>query len=475
MSGSYDLVIVGGGIAGLCAALAAPEGARIVVIDKGEARAGSSPLAQGGIAAAVGSDDSPELHARDTIDAGAGLCDEPTVRDICAAGPDAIAWLQALGCTFDLAPDGGLDVAREGGQTVARSVHWRDATGAEIVRALREAVRARNVERVTDPAVLLAVLDSRCVGIRTSHGSYTARATLLATGGAGGLWGHTTNALGATGDGIWLGARAGAQVADLEFMQFHPTVLDLGEGQRVLLTEALRGDGALLVDERGERFVDELAPRHVVARAILSRGRAFLDLRTIDDLEQRFPTVVAGLARHSIDPHASPVPVSPAAHYFIGGVAADAEGRTSIPGLFAAGECAATGMHGANRMAGNSLLETVIVGRRVGARALDEPEPRTRDGFTHPVIIRWHDLDPAIPRIMWTGVGPIRDADGLQTAVEQLDALPPTPHRNLALMIARAARARAESRGVHLRADLPEPDPAFAQRSFDHAPSPVRD
>ena len=466
--GTYDLVIVGGGIAGLCAALAAPDGARIVVIDKGEAGAGSSPLAQGGMAAAVAVADSPALHAADTIAAGAGLCDEPTVRDICSAGPGVVAWLTSLGCDFDHDGTGALDLAREGGQRVARSVHWRDATGAEIVRALREAVRARNVERVTDPAVALIVSEGRCVGVRTSHGIFLGRATLLATGGAGGLWGRTTNALGATGDGVWLAARAGAQVADLEFMQFHPTALDAGEGQRVLLTEALRGDGALLVDARGERFVEELAPRHVVTAAILAHAPVSLDLRPVRHLEQRFPTVVAGLARHGIDPADGPVPVAPAAHYFIGGVAADAHGATSIPGLFAAGECAATGMHGANRMAGNSLLETVVAGRRVGARAMAEQLPPTDLMFTMQ-IIEWLPVDPEIPRIMWEQVGPIRDTDGLTTAIARLDALAPTPHRNLSLMIARAALARAESRGVHLRSDAPESDPSFAQRSFDHA------
>ncbi|HLW17368.1 MAG TPA: FAD-dependent oxidoreductase, partial [Actinomycetota bacterium] len=219
----YDLVIVGGGIAGMCAALAAPEGARIVVIDKGEARAGSSPLAQGGIAAAVGPEDSPDLHAADTIKAGAGICDEQTVRDICAEGPRAIAWLQELGCDFDRDPDGALDLAREGGQSVARSVHWRDATGQEIVRALRGAVQNRNVERVKAAATRLVIEDDKCIAVVTASGSYAGRAILVAAGGAGALWGRTTNAPGATGDGIVLAMMDGAQVGDLEFMQFHPT------------------------------------------------------------------------------------------------------------------------------------------------------------------------------------------------------------------------------------------------------------
>jgi L-aspartate oxidase len=285
------------------------------------------------------------------------------------------------------------------------------------------------------------------------------------------LWGRTTNALGATGDGVWLAARAGAQLADLEFMQFHPTALDMGEGQRVLLTEALRGDGAILMDENGARFVDELAPRHVVAHAILERGRAFLDLRPIADVERRFPTVWAGLARYGVDPMVGPVPVAPAAHYFIGGVASDAHGRTSLPGLFAAGECAATGLHGANRMAGNSLLETVVVGRRVGVRALDEPEPADLSEVAGDHW--WPTLDPSIPRTMWEHVGPIRDGDGIQKAIDALGRLEPSPHRDLCGMIARAAAARMESRGAHIRSDFPEPDEAFAARSFDHLPGRV--
>jgi len=466
-----DLAIVGGGIAGMCAALAAPADARVVVVDKGEAGAGSSPLAQGGLAAAVGSDDSPELHAADTIAAGAGICDPDVVADICGEGPGAVAWLVDAGCGFDRTDDGSLHMAREGGQSVARSVHWRDSTGAAMVRALREAVRARRVERVDEPAVELLTADGRCVGVRTPHRTVRARATLVATGGAGGLWAHTTNALGATGDGVWLAARAGAQLADLEFMQFHPTALDLGEGQRVLLTEALRGEGAVLVDENGERFVDELAPRHIVTHAILERARAFLDLRPIADLERRFPTVSAGLARYGVDPTGGPIPVTPAAHYFIGGVAADAHGRTSLPGLFAAGECSATGLHGANRMAGNSLLETVVVGRRVGARTIDEPEPPDRAGPSGEHL--WRALDASIPRTMWEHVGPIRGGDGLQRAIDDLGRLQPSPHRDLCLMIARAAAARMESRGVHIRSDFPIPDDAFAARSFDHLPRRV--
>lgn len=465
----YDLVIIGGGIAGLCAALAAPEGARVVVIDKGEAGAGSSPLAQGGLAAAVGLDDTPELHAKDTIVAGAGICDDDIVGDICNEGPASIAWLESMGCQFDRSSSGGLHLAREGGQSVARSVHWRDATGAEIVRALRAAVHTREVERIREKAVRIVLADGTCAGVASADGKvFLGGLVLIATGGAGALWGRTTNALGATGDGVALAMVAGAQLADLEFMQFHPTALKSGTGQRVLLTEALRGHGATLIDDRGDRFVDELAPRNVVAKAILDAGDAFLDCRGLDDLEAMFPTVVAGARAHGFDPLTQPLPVEPAAHYFIGGVSADAHGRTSIQGLYAAGECASTGMHGANRMAGNSLLETVVVGRRVGAAV-------TRGGAASGGRFGWAashredvgDVDARLSDLMWSAAGPVRDAEGLLHGIHELSALTDAPHRDLCAMIVRAALVRAETRGVHIRSEHPGSDPAYASRSFD--------
>lgn len=467
----YDLIIVGGGIAGLCAALSVPENARIVVVDKGEAGAGSSPLAQGGLAAAVGPGDSPELHAKDSMLAGAGLCDENVVEDLCEAGPGAIEWLLAMGCVFDRDDDGEIHLAREGGQSVARSVHWRDATGQEIVRGLRAAVGGRNVERIKARASRLLIEDGRCVGVVADR-EYRGRSTLLATGGAGALWSQTTNPAGATGDGIALGLMAGARLADLEFMQFHPTALDVGPAQRVLLTEALRGHGAILVDRRGKRFIDELAPRHVVAKAILDQELAYLDCRGLADLEAMFPTVVAGARAYGLDPVQDLLPVSPAAHYFIGGVAADTHGRTSIPGLFAAGECAATGMHGANRMAGNSLLEAVVVGRRVGGLTVNEPlpSPSATKAVPEEGLL---PTDPAIPGIMWRGAGPIRDEQRLRAAAEELAHLAASPHRALCQAIVRAARARAETRGVHIRADYPQPDEAFARRAFDQPPGPA--
>jgi len=467
MDGAYDLVIVGGGVAGLCAALAAPTGARICVVDKGEAGAGSSPLAQGGLAAAVGPEDSPELHAADTLAAGAGICDERVVADVCGEGPAAIDWLVSLGCAFDRASDGGLDLAREGGQSMARSVHWRDATGAEIVRALRGAVRERDVVRVAARAVSLVVFEGRCVGVMLAgepRRIVRGRAVLLATGGGGALWGRTTNAPGATADGV---ALAPALAIDLEFMQFHPTALDAGDGQRVLITEALRGDGAILVDAKGERFVDELAPRHVVAKAILDHTPAFLDCRSIRDVAGRFPTVAAAVRARGFDIASEPLPVSPAAHYFIGGVAADAYGRTATDGLFAAGECSSTGMHGANRLAGNSLLEAVVVGRRVGPQVGRHEPP--------PDVIPWAiatfqeaPFDPAIAPILWRGAGPIRTEDSLRRAFAELNQLEESSHRSVALGIVHAALDRTESRGVHIRADYPAADRALARRIPSH-------
>src|SRR5207248_2861353 len=323
-------------------------------------------------------------------------------------------WLQELGCDFDRAPDGGLDLAREGGQSVARSVHWRDATGQEIVRALRNAVQSKHVERVNAAATGLVVVDGVCGGVFTAESVYAAGTTLVATGGAGALWGRTTNALGATADGIVLAMRSGAQVADLEFMQFHPTALDDGSPtQRILLTEALRGESAILLNERGERFVDELAARHVVTKAILEQASVTLDCRHIPELEKRFPTVVAGARARGFDPVTTPLPVSPAAHYFVGGIASDAYGRTSVDQLFAAGESAATGMHGANRMAGNSLLESVVVGRRVGQACGTADQGKEWFGYA-PMSLGLaapETFDARIPEIKGNVVGPMLRED----------------------------------------------------------------
>lgn len=464
MTDVFDLVIVGGGVAGLCAALAAPDGARIAVVDKGEAASGSSPLAQGGLAAAVGPGDDVDLHVRDTIAAGAGLCDPEVVADICGEGPPAVAWLTELGCDFDRADDGALHLAREGGQSVARSVHWRDATGAEIVRALRESARGK-ATRIDARALALAGDDGRCAGVITDRGPVLGAMTLLATGGAGGLWASTTNAPGATGDGIALAMAAGAAVGDLEFMQFHPTALAAGGAQqRVLLTEALRGEGAILIDANGERFVDEMAARDVVAKAIIQRGDVWLDVRNVPYLEDRFPTICEGAQRHGFDPIVDPLPVYPAAHYFIGGVAVRPDGQTSIDGLFAAGECTTTGMHGANRMAGNSLLEAVVTGRRVGAAVTADASVNDRHDPDGPSPLG--TLPAGLPQIMWDHCGPVRDEDGLKHGMVALDELESSWHARLAVAIVAAALERRETRGVHVRSDKPLPDAGLAGRSI---------
>jgi L-aspartate oxidase len=332
---------------------------------------------------------------------------------------------------------------------VRRVVH---AGGAETGRAITE-VLAEHVERhpditVLDGARVLSLLarGERCTGVLTDAGAIDAPATILATGGYAALWERTTNPAGAIGDGLVLAYRAGAALADLEFVQFHPTAL-LDDG--FLLSEALRGEGAVLVDDGGERFTDELAPRDVVARAIAERGHAGLDLRRID--RRRFPGLMATLERAGYDPAAEPIPVSPAAHYTVGGVLTDLDGATTVPGLLAAGECAATGVHGANRLASNSLLECLVFGRRAARRALDYPAP---PGAGSAVLAREQPITGAMRRALWEEAGVIRSAEGLERLRRSPALLP--------RLIAASALARRESRGAHFRSDFPSEDAAFA-------------
>ncbi|HEY8341378.1 MAG TPA: FAD-binding protein [Egibacteraceae bacterium] len=516
-----DVLVVGAGVAGLVTALEVVErapGARVAVVDKGAiGTSGSTPLAQGGLAAAVGPDDSPERHAADTLRAGDGLCDALAVRVMAAAGPERVADLVRRGARFDRAPGGGFALAREGGQSVARSVRAADATGAEIFRVLRRGlVSARaggaSVERLQGRACALAQTASGAVvgawvladgvaasalGPEQEEGLVLVRArrTVLATGGCGGLYATTTNRSAATGDGVALAYAAGATVADMEFIQFHPTALADGAGGDgcLLLTEALRGAGATLVDRDGRRFLPEvhpdaeLAPRHVVTKAILDQpGGVWLDATALPPqvLAEEFPTVVAGARRHGYDLAREPVPVRPAEHYMIGGVATDLDGRTSLPRLFAVGEVACTGVHGANRMAGNSLLQSCVFGARAAAAvagdlAVDEdplgdPDPPPVRGGTAPS----GDLDGlrrTLRAAMDDGAGPVRDAAGLARATAALDRAEaalgaPTldaAHVELrhlvtvARLIVRHARLRTESRGVHWRDDHPRRDPAW--------------
>jgi L-aspartate oxidase len=365
-----DLIVVGGGVAGLYAALCAAAEADVLLLSSGPVFASNSYFAQGGVAAAVGEGDDPSLHAEDTARAGRGICRESAVRTLCNQAPARIADLVELGVEFD------DDLGQEGGHSRRRVVH---AGGAETGKAIAQALAARAWAhpRITiaegEGVVGLWKDEGRCMGVVTAKRAIAARATILTTGGFAALWERTTNPPGALGQGLVLAYRAGAALADLEFVQFHPTAL-LGDG--FLLSEALRGEGALLVDDDGGRFTDELAPRDVVARAIAERGQARLDLRAIE--RDRFPGLMATLERAGYDPALETIPVSPAAHYTVGGIVTDLDGRTTLPGLYAAGECACTGVHGANRLASNSLLECLVFGRRAALAALVEPARSAR-------------------------------------------------------------------------------------------------
>ena len=498
-----DVAIVGAGAAGLYAALHVPDHLEVVVVDKGVAGgdSGSSPWAQGGLAVALAADDSPEAHAADTIRAGDGLCDPAAVAVLTREAPAHVARLLELGAEFDRPADRlgsmdptDLDLAREGGQRISRSVHRADATGAEMIRVLRGAVTER-VRRLEGAAVSLGRdAEGRVSGLWVlSDGQLVAleaRAVLLATGGCGGLFAATTNPEHATGDGLALAAGAGAAVRDAEFVQFHPTGLAVEGSWRFLLTEALRGAGATLHNAAGERFmvgvhVDaELAPRHLVARAILEQdgGTAWLDAThlTEDGFARAFPTVLAGARRHGFDLVTERVPVTPAAHYHVGGVRTDLFARTSVPGLYAAGEVASTGVHGANRMAGNSLSETLVFGARAATTLSQELPDRHGKLGEEPMLADDPPLDAMAARStmrhrMWVDAGPARTPHGLATLATELRTLaaelgPPTCapaglelHHALraAALIVRGARLRTESRGGHRRSDLPDSDPAW--------------
>ena len=485
-----DVLIVGAGAAGLSVALHLPSDVDILVADKGAPRQGSTPWAQGGVAAAVAPDDSPELHQEDTMRLSVGHGDASAIAVLCSEAPECVLELAELGCDFDRNPDGTLHVALEGGQSVPRSVHSADATGAAIIKTLRDQARER-VRRVEGRCVKLAIAEGRCVGawILTSDGVVAVRAaaTVVATGGIGGLFERTTNPPGASGDGVVVAWEAGAGVADLEFVQFHPTTLAVGgEGQKVLLTEALRGAGALVVDAEGRRFLfeyhadGELAPRDVVARAVASR-RAWLDCRHLGRamLEKEFRSVTAACRSAGLDPADALLPIGPAEHYFIGGVQTDLDGRSSIPRLYAVGECATTGVHGANRLPGNSLAEALVFGRRAARAIAGQRMGRAKDLPPAPTLSappsldvddEWRRLRSAVTEAL----GIERRADpirGLIVALERLTTLPLSADHEanelrtgavLARLIARSALLRDESRGVHHRTDHPEPEPAWA-------------
>lgn len=492
------VVIVGSGIAGLLLALHAAPSGPVLLLTEGSLGDGSTRRAQGGIAAAIGAGDSVKAHLADTLAAGAGLCDPAAAAAICGEGPRQVAALRRRGVAFDR--DGArLRLAREGAHSAPRVAHaGGDATGAHIVAALARAVRAeRRVEVLEgERALEVVVRDGRAAGVRAASADgaervHAARAVALAAGGMGWLWLRTTNGPGATADGPALAMRAGAALADLELMQFHPTALALGDSPLALVSEAVRGEGAVLRDARGRRFMAaehplaELGPRDVVARAIARRAAEdgadpVLDLRHLDPdaVRARFPTVAAACRAHGLDLARDPVPVTPAAHYAIGGVLADVRGRSTLPGLFAVGECAATGAHGANRLASNSLLEAAVLAAGAAevlasGRLDDWPAGPVAAPVPAPALRPEADPDAvaaAVRRTMWEGVGVERDARGLRAAAAALAALPagagPGADNPLAIapLVIEAASLRTESRGVHRRRDHPATDPRQARR-----------
>ncbi|MEV0239620.1 L-aspartate oxidase [Streptomyces sp. NPDC050674] len=513
-----DVVVVGSGVAGLTAALRCEAaGLRTVVVTKARLDDGSTRWAQGGIAAALGDGDTPEQHLDDTLVAGAGLCDADAVRLLVTEGPGAVRRLIETGARFDES-EGELELTREGGHHRRRIAHaGGDATGAEISRALVEAVRARGMRTVENALVLDLLTDAEGhtagvslhvmgEGRHDGVGAVHAPAVVLATGGMGQVFSATTNPSVSTGDGVALALRAGAEVSDLEFVQFHPTVLFLGpdaEGQQPLVSEAVRGEGAHLVDADGVRFMvgqhelAELAPRDIVAKGITRRMQEqnaehmYLDARHFgaEMWESRFPTILEACRAHGIDPVTSPIPVAPAAHYASGGVRTDSHGRTTVPGLYACGEVACTGVHGANRLASNSLLEGLVYAERIAADIAANGLPaRVPAPVSHPEIPE-HPLQTAqarftIQRIMTDGAGVLRSAGSLAKAADQLQRLHTDAREALAengataeagvdtweatnlLCVARvlvaAALLREETRGCHWREDRPErDDPAW--------------
>ncbi|MCY3568907.1 MAG: L-aspartate oxidase [Chloroflexi bacterium] len=489
------ILVIGSGLAGINAALLASEFADVTLLSKGPLDQTNTQRAQGGIAAAVAALDNPRLHADDTIRAGAGLCDPDVVHALTADGPDAIERLRRLGVEFDRDASGTIALATEGAHSAPRVLHaGGDRTGVHIQSALVARLAESDVEVRTEVTVSDLIVEAgRCVGAITSgREALLADAVLLATGGAGALYRTTTNPANATGDGMSLAFRAGAVVRDPEFVQFHPTAL-VGADSAFLISEALRGDGAVLLDAAGERFMltlhpdAELAPRSVVARAITETMRrdgadhVMIDISHLDAdyLRRRFPGVYRGALDRGHDITVGPIPVAPAAHYHMGGVYTDVDGRTTVPGLYAAGECASTGAHGANRVASNSLLEAAVFSSRATNAICDEQAAASPPGSEIQTLHwRLEGCAPSLERLQETMndlVGISRRENTLREALERFDAWaalpmgsdePSLPLATLSgRLIAEAALQRTESRGSHLRLDFPEEDPAWQRHS----------
>jgi len=496
-----DVLVIGSGVAGLCAAIEASRHAEVTLITKDELKESNTDRAQGGVAAALGAGDSTEQHFTDTVTVGRGLCEEDTVRFVVDQAPDLIRELADWGARFDQ-EGGSLALAREGGHHCARVVHAHgDATGAEIeqvlIRRLKQCENARSVEHTF--VVDLLTRDNTCLGAVTwsqAHGVTLiwANAVVLAAGGAGQVYRETTNPHIATGDGLAMACRAGCELRDLEFVQFHPTTLYVAGAARVLISEAARGEGGILINKLGDRFMErysemkELAPRDVVSRAILEEmhrtgdTNVYLDLTHVDParLAARFPLIKELCSLFDIDINEDRIPVCPSAHYMVGGVTTDLDGRTSVAQLFAAGEVASTGLHGANRLGSNSLLEGLAFGKRAGSTAgaevaaKDPPSThkiRAAGGRRDKRGLDLGDLRSSLRSIMWRNAGIVRDAAALSRTLERvafwsgyvLDASLDAPRGwriqnmlTLAGLIAQAALEREESRGVHFRSDFPK-------------------
>jgi len=506
-SAQADVIVVGSGIAGLTTALQVRTfGLSVLLVTKAKVDEGSTKWAQGGIAAALGEDDSPLAHEKDTLVAGAGLCDSQAVRVLVTEGPDAVRTLIARGAKFDLEASGEMSLTREGGHLQNRIIHaGGDATGAEVERALIAAINSDPQIELIEHALVLDALKDKdgavCgvtlhvigAGSRDGVGQARARAVVLATGGLGQVFAQTTNPSVSTGDGVALALRAGAAVADVEFIQFHPTVLWLGEsseGQQPLISEAVRGEGAYLVDHNGDRFMKEihplgeLAPRDVVAIAIMNKmvatgkSHVWLDVRHLEGFEKRFPTIYASCIAHGVNPAKDLIPVAPASHYASGGVRVDLNGRTSVKGLYACGETACSGVHGANRLASNSLLEGLVFSARIAsdiAATMAEIAEPVANNSTE--ILLDPDVRHRLQISMSRGAGVLRSSDSLvetssdltrigdrTSTVPCVEAWETTNLFQLAQAILKAALIRQETRGSHWRADFPETSDLWRKR-----------